>query len=131
MGCERRWCTNRGPWLRRSLGREYGTGFPVFRTIDALQGQSGTPPQDPPGALPGDQLAGVRQSAPAARQPDGVGHAGGLGSVASAQDRPAGPVAALRGHRDRDWAPAALGLWLALAADRRAAALARRDAWPG
>jgi hypothetical protein len=34
-----RWCTNRGPWLRRSLGREYGVGFPAFRMIDALQGQ--------------------------------------------------------------------------------------------
>src|SRR3712207_7969288 len=51
---------------------------------------------------------------------------GGPGGVASAQDRPAGPVTAVRGHCDRDRAPAAPGLRSALAADRGPAALARR-----
>lgn len=53
--------------------------------IDALQGQRSAPPQDTPGALPGGQLAGVRQGAPAPRQPDGAGDAGGLGGLASAK----------------------------------------------
>src|SRR3712207_7478351 len=70
-----------------------GPTSPAFWMIDALQGQSGAPPQDPPGALPGNQLARVRQGAPAARQPDAVGDAGGLGGLAPAQDRPAAPVA--------------------------------------
>src|SRR3569623_939227 len=40
----------------------------------------------------------------------------------------AGPVTHVLGHRDRDRAPAAPGLWSALAADRRPAALARHPA---
>jgi hypothetical protein len=40
---------------------------PDVWTIDAPQGQRGAPSQDPPGALSGDQLAGVRRGAPAAR----------------------------------------------------------------
>src|SRR5918995_1198899 len=43
-------------------------------------------------------------------------------------DRSAGPVTHVLGHRDRDRAPAAPGLWSALAADRRPAALARHPA---
>jgi hypothetical protein len=53
------WCIDRGPWLRERLGREYGQLPPVFWMIDALQGQRGAPPQDTPGALQGEQLAGV------------------------------------------------------------------------
>jgi len=66
-----------------------GSASPVVWMIDALQGQRGAPPQDPPGALPGDQLARVRQGAAATRQPDGVGDAGGPGGLAPAQDGPA------------------------------------------
>src|SRR3712207_69708 len=87
-----------------------GSASPVVWMIDALQGQCGAPPQDPQGTSQGGQLAGVRQGAPAARQPDGVGDAGGLGGLASAQDGPAGPAAAVCGPGDRDRAPAAPGL---------------------
>src|SRR5215213_7625313 len=44
------------------------------------------------------------------------------------QDGSAGPVTHVLGYRDRDRAPAAPGLWPALAADRRPAALARHPA---
>src|SRR3954471_18959064 len=74
------------------------------------------------------QLAGVRQGAPATRQPDGVDDAGGPGGLAPTQDGSAGPVTHVLGHRDRDRAPAAPGLWSAVAADRRPAALARHPA---
>src|SRR3712207_6304172 len=75
-----------------------GSALPVVWMTDALQGQRGAPPQGTSGALQGGQLAGVRRGAPAARQPDGLGDAGGLGGLAPAQDGPAGPVAAVRGH---------------------------------
>src|SRR3954466_5400766 len=78
----------------------------------------------PPGALPGSELAGVRQGTPAARQPHSLGHAGGARGLASAPDWPEGPTPRLLGRGNRDWAPAAPGLWSALAADRRPAALA-------
>src|SRR3712207_9454380 len=84
-----------------------GSALPVVWMTDALQGQCGAPPQDTPGALQGDQLAGVRQGAPAPRQPDGVGDAGGARGLASAQDGPAGAGAAVGGPRERDRAPPA------------------------
>src|SRR5918998_2797820 len=99
--------------------------------IDALQGQRGAPPQDPQGALRGDELAGLRQGTPAARQPDGVGDAGGPGRLAPARGGASGPVAPLRGPRDRDRAPAAPGLRPPVAADRGPAASARRPARRG
>src|SRR3712207_9529727 len=80
------------------------------------------------GALPGDQLAGVRQGAPAPRQPDAVGDAGGARGLAPAPDGPAGPLTRVLGPGHRDRAPAAPGFWSALAADRRPAALAGHPA---
>src|SRR5215207_7141624 len=94
-----------------------GSASPVVWMTDALQGQRGAPPQDPQGTLQGLQLARVRQGAPAARQPDHVGDAGGLGGVASAQDRPPGPLARILGPGHRNWAPSAPGLGSSLAAD--------------
>src|SRR3954463_13459261 len=52
-----------------------------------------------------------------------MGDTGGACGVASAPDGPAGPAAAVCRHRHRDRAPATPGLWPALAANRRAAAL--------
>src|SRR5215213_7461546 len=72
----------------------------------------------------------VRQGAPATRQPNTVGDTGGACGVASAQDGPAGPVAHVLGHRHRDRASAAPGLWSAVAADRRAATLTGHPARP-
>src|SRR3954469_25064971 len=91
---------------------------------DALQGQRTAPPQDPPGTLQGPQLARVRQGTPAARQPHGLGHAGGARGLAPApEDWSEGASARLLGRGDRDRTPAAPGLWSALAANRRSAAL--------
>src|SRR3954449_6257033 len=91
---------------------------------DGLQCQGGAPPQDPPGALQGPQLARVRQGTPAARQPHSLGHPGGARGLAPApEDWSEGPATRLFGRGDRDWAPAAPGLWSALAANRRSAAL--------
>src|SRR3954466_789037 len=95
---------------------------------DALQGPWPAPPQDPAGALQGPQLAGVRQGAPAARQPHGLGHAGGARGLASAPDWPEGAPAQLLGRGDRNRAPAAPGLWSALETNRRSAALAHNPA---
>src|SRR3712207_1949000 len=88
-----------GPVASARPGREYRAGPAIVRMTDALQGQRGAPPQDPPGALPGDQLAGIRQGTPAARQLDGVGDAGSLGGLAPAQHGPTGPLARLFGPR--------------------------------
>src|SRR3954469_21183218 len=92
---------------------------------DALQGQRTAPPQDPPGALQGPQLARVRQGTPAARQPHSLGHARGARGLAPApEDWSEGPATRLLGRGDRDRAPAAPGLfWSALEANRRSAAL--------
>src|SRR5215207_5734626 len=57
-----------------------------------------------------------------------MGDAGGPGGLAPTQDGSAGPVTHVLGHRDRDRAPAAPGLWSAVAADRRPAALVRHPA---
>src|SRR3954463_13856932 len=91
---------------------------------NALQGQRTAPPQDPPGALQGPQLAGVRQGAAAAGQPHSLGDAGGARGLAPApEDWSEGPATRLLGRGDRDRTPAAPGLWSALAANRRSAAL--------
>src|SRR3954447_16545146 len=91
---------------------------------DALQGQRTAPAQDPPGALQGPQLARVRQGTPAARQSYGLGDAGGARGLAPApEDWSEGPATRLFGHGDRDRAPAAPGLWSALAANRGPAAI--------
>src|SRR3712207_8852069 len=108
-----------------------GSASPVVWMIDALQGQRGAPPQDTPGALPGDQLARVRQGAPATRQPDAVGDAGGLGGLAPAPDGPAGALAAVRGHGDGDPPLAWPGLWSSLGAERGPGGLARLPAGGG
>src|SRR3954466_15103460 len=90
---------------------------------DALQGPWPAPPQDPAGALQGPQLARVRQGTPAARQPHGLGHAGGARGLAPAPHGPEGAPAQLLGRGNRDRAPAAPSLWSALEANRRSAAL--------
>src|SRR4051794_41958795 len=105
-----------------------GVSFPIIWMTDALQGQWAPPPQDTPGALPGEQLAGVRQGAPATRQPDGVGDAGGLGGLAPTQDGSAGPVAHGLGHPDRARAPVAPGPRSAGGGNRKPAAIARPPA---
>src|SRR3954449_4467259 len=86
------------------------------------------PPQDPRGALPGPELAGIRPGAAAAGGLDGLGHARGDRGLVPAAHGSARSAAGLLGRGDRDRAPAAPGLWSALAADRRPAALARHPA---
>src|SRR3712207_7453908 len=89
-----------GAQIRAGTFVEAGAGSrgsaPDVWMTDALQGQRGAPSQDTPRALSGDQLAGVRQGAPAARQLDGLGDAGGRGGLAPALDRPAAPLAGMR-----------------------------------
>src|SRR3954452_21852176 len=69
-------------------------------------------------------MARVRQGAAAARQPHGLGHAGGARGLASAPEGwSEGAPAQLLGRGDRDRAPAAPGLWSSVATDRGPAAL--------
>src|SRR4051795_10199352 len=86
------------------------------------------PPQDPKGALPGPELAGIRPGAAAAGGLDGLGHARGDRGLVPAPHGAARSAAGLLGRGDRDRAPAAPGLWPAVAADRGPAALARHPA---
>src|SRR3954447_24903153 len=86
------------------------------------------PPQDPKGALPGPELAGIRPGTAAAGGLDGLGHARGDRGLEPAPHGSARSAAGLLGRGDRDRAPAAPGLWSAVAADRGPAALARHPA---
>src|SRR3982750_2452988 len=80
--------------------------------------------RSPGGALRGPQLARVRQGTAAARQSYGLGDAAGARGLAPApEDWSEGPATRLFGRGDRDRAPAAPGLWSALAANRGPAAL--------
>src|SRR3954463_4956664 len=71
-----------------------------------------------------DTIKALKAGAAAARQPHGLGDAGGARGLAPApEDWSEGPATRLLGRGDRDRAPAAPGLWSALAANRRSAAL--------
>src|SRR3954449_3797548 len=68
------------------------------------------PPQDPKGALPGPELAGIRPGAAAAGGLDGLGHARGDRGLVPAAHGSARSAAGLLGRGDRDRVPAAPGL---------------------
>src|SRR3954464_3477077 len=85
-------------------------------------------PKIPRARLPGPELAGIRPGAAAAGGLDGLDHARGDRGLVPAPHGSARSAAGLLGCGDRDRAPAAPGLWSAVAADRRPAALARHPA---